>query len=132
KPTQHWLKKAMLNFYNRCTITYVPTYSIASELACIGINPDKVQIWPRGIDSHLFNPLKRDTNYIQRITGNTKPNILFASRLVWEKNVTTLIEIYHTLVQNGLDYNLIVVGEGTAKAVAMQEMPKALFLGKKN
>lgn len=132
KPTQHWIKKVMLNFYNRCGVTYVPTQSIADELSTIGIASERIQIWPRGIDCQLFTPVKRDNDYIQQITGNSKPNILFASRLVWEKNIKTLIAIYHTLAQERLDYNLIIVGEGTAKAVAMQEMPKAFFLGKKN
>ncbi|MDR2282476.1 MAG: glycosyltransferase family 1 protein [Sphingobacterium sp.] len=132
KPTQHWIKKAMLSFYNRCGVTYVPTQSIADELSTIGIDTERIQIWPRGIDCELFTPLKRDCHYIQHITGNTKPNILFASRLVWEKNIKTLIAIYHRLAQEGLDYNLIIVGEGTAQAVAMQEMPNAYFLGKKN
>lgn len=132
KPTQNWIKKAMLSFYNRCETIYVPTYSIAQELLKIGINPPKIKIWPRGIDCHLFTPLKNDKNYIQHITGNEKPNILFASRLVWEKNIKTLIEIYHTLQKEGLDYNLIIVGDGTAKTIAAQEMPNAYFLGKKD
>ncbi|MGE8429234.1 MAG: glycosyltransferase, partial [Sphingobacterium sp.] len=44
----------------------------------------------------------------------------------------TLIEIYQQIQAQNLDYNFIVVGEGTAKIIAMQEMPKAIFLGKKS
>lgn len=132
KPTQHWVKKVMLNFYNRCELTYAPTSTIATELSTMGIDSEKLKIWPRGIDCNLFNPLKCDHIYLQIITGNTNPNILFASRLVWEKNIKTLIEIYQTIERSGLAYNLIIAGEGTAKSIAMQEMPKAHFLGKKD
>ncbi|WP_164112688.1 MULTISPECIES: glycosyltransferase family 4 protein [Sphingobacterium] len=132
KPTQHWIKKAMLSFYNRCGITYVPTQSIATELSNIGIDHQKIKIWPRGIDCNLFNPSKSDKSYLRGITGNTNPNILFVSRLVWEKNIKTLIEIYQALEGSGRDYNLMIAGEGTAKFIAMQEMPKAHFLGKQN
>ena len=50
--------------------------------------------------------------------------------MVWEKNIQTLIEIYKQLEAEGLEYNLIVAGDGTAKDEAMQLMPKAIFLGK--
>src|SRR5690606_31267974 len=81
---------------------------------------------------NLFNPSKSDKAYLRSITGNTNTNISFVSRLVWEKNIKTLIEIYHTLEEFGGGYNLIIAGEGTAKSIAMQEMPKAHFLGKQN
>ncbi|MGE8424957.1 MAG: glycosyltransferase, partial [Sphingobacterium siyangense] len=46
--------------------------------------------------------------------------------------IKTLIEIYQQIQAQNLDYNFIVVGEGTAKIIAMQEMPNAIFLGKKS
>ncbi|WP_293879307.1 MULTISPECIES: glycosyltransferase family 4 protein [unclassified Sphingobacterium] len=132
KPTEKWIKKAMNNFYNKCDIVYVPTKSILNELRQIGLQPEGLKLWQRGIDTGLFTPHKKNIAYIQNITQNDKPTILFVSRIVWEKNIKTLIEIYQQIQTQNLDYNFIVVGEGTAKTIAMQQMPQAIFLGKKN
>jgi len=132
KPTEQWMKKAMNNFYNKCDIVYVPTKSILNELQQIGLQQEGLKLWQRGIDTALFNPQKKNLSQLQIITKNDKPTILFVSRIVWEKNIKTLIEIYQQIHAQNLDYNFIVVGEGTAKIIAMQEMPKAIFLGKKS
>lgn len=131
KPTEQWMKRAMNNFYNKCDIVYVPTGSILAELREIGLRQHGLTLWQRGIDTQLFNPQKKDRSFMRKITGNDKPTILFVSRLVWEKNIRTLIEIYQEIQRQGLGYNFVVVGEGTAKGTAMQEMPDAIFLGKK-
>ncbi|MGJ1191184.1 glycosyltransferase family 4 protein [Sphingobacterium siyangense] len=132
KPTEQWMKKAMNNFYNKCDIVYVPTKSILNELQQIGLQQEGLKLWQRGIDTALFNPNKMNLSQLQTITKNNKPTILFVSRIVWEKNIKTLIEIYQQIQAQNLDYNFIVVGEGTAKIIAMQEMPNAIFLGKKS
>lgn len=130
KPAEHWMRRAMLRFYNNCQKVYVPANNIIKELEDIGIQPERLTLWQRGIDIKLFNPNKRCSTYIEAISKNKRPNILFASRLVWEKNIQTLIEIYKQLEAEGHNYNLIVAGDGTAKEEAMQLMPRAIFLGK--
>lgn len=129
-PTTSWMRKTMLSFYNRCDVVYIPTQAISDELVKIGIQKDRIQLWQRGIDNALFNPSKCDKDYIQSITKNNKPNILFASRLVWEKNIRTLIDISKLIDQKELPFNLLVAGDGTAKESAMHEMKNAFFLGK--
>jgi glycosyltransferase involved in cell wall biosynthesis len=42
----------------------------------------------------MFSPDKKDKSIIRRLTGNNNPTIIFASRLVWEKNLETLFAIY--------------------------------------
>src|SRR5690606_25644372 len=132
RPTITWIKKIMTNFYNRCDIIYIPSLEITRQLIKIGIDAGKVTVWKRGIDTSLFNPNKRDCTYIEQITQNNKPNLLFVSRLVWEKNLQTLIDIYQYCENERLDYNLIIAGDGTAKSAAMAEMPDAFFLGKQD
>ncbi|MEM8909084.1 MAG: glycosyltransferase, partial [Bacteroidota bacterium] len=83
-------------FYNECQLTLVPTQNIMEELASYGVAPSKMMLWQRGIDHQLFHPKKRDPKMIRQLVKNDRPNILFASRLVWEKNLETLINIYQT------------------------------------
>lgn len=130
KPVQRWLVAASRRFYNGCEQIYVPSPAMVRELEQFGIAYNKMSLWQRGIDLNLFTPKKRDSNYVQAITGNEKPNILFASRLVWEKNVQTLIEIYQRLQRADLAHNLIIAGDGAATEELKKQMPKAFFLGK--
>lgn len=116
-------------FYNRCQLTLVPTNNIIDELADYGVKRNRMKLWQRGIDKHLFHPSKKDKNYIQNIVQNKRPNLIFASRLVWEKNLDTLIKVYKQTQRESLDYNFIIVGDGPAKMELEQAMPKALFLG---
>lgn len=131
-PTKKKIIQTQNKFYNNCDKVYVPTTSIVSELTKMGINPTLMQIWKRGIDNNLFSPNKKDENWMAEITGNNYPTILFASRLVWEKNLKTLIDIYSLLKQQSIPLNFIVAGDGSAMDACRQSMPDALFLGKLN
>ncbi|GGH29658.1 glycosyltransferase family 1 protein [Sphingobacterium alkalisoli] len=132
KMVENWIQHTMRKFYNSCNQLYVPSIAMIHELENLGIAREQMTLWQRGIDLELFSTKKRDITYIQHITKNKKPNILFASRLVWEKNIQTLIDIYTYMESQNMDYNFIVAGDGTAKKEAMAQMPNALFLGKLN
>ena len=129
KPVESLVKKAYRSFYNKCNLVYVPTVKIMEELESYGISKNVMKLWQRGVDSHLFNPSKRDLDFIRKLTGNNKPNILFASRLVWEKNVETLFGIYDELEAQNIDVNLVIAGNGVAEEAARQRMTNAIFLG---
>ncbi len=128
-PIRRRMKEKITLFYNGCAKVYVPSASMIQELATIGVNPAQMQLWKRGIDTRIFNPLKKDPRYIRTLTGNDRPSIFFASRLVWEKNLETLVQIYALMQQMALPYNFVIAGDGTAKNMLKQQMPKALFLG---
>ncbi|MBK8670809.1 MAG: glycosyltransferase, partial [Saprospiraceae bacterium] len=53
----------------------------------------------------------------------------FASRLVWEKNLKTLVKIYENAKRQKLPLNFIIAGDGMASDSLMKMMPEALFLG---
>jgi glycosyltransferase involved in cell wall biosynthesis len=118
------------SFYNRCDKVYVPSESIKMELCEMGIYSAKMKIWKRGIDTHLFSPDKRDTSLIQRLTNNKNPTIIFASRLVWEKNLETLFAIYDQMQNRETPVNFLIVGDGIARQTCENRMKKAIFTGK--
>ncbi|GAA4327867.1 hypothetical protein GCM10023149_31570 [Mucilaginibacter gynuensis] len=117
-------------FYNQCDVIYVPSESMANELMDWGVSPLRIQLWKRGIDTELFSPSRKDPYLMPRLTGNNYPTILFASRLVWEKNLETLFRIYDDLQLKNIPFNLIVAGDGVAKKACEARMSKALFVGK--
>ena len=117
------------NFYNRCDLVYVPAEGIMAEMNAIGIETSRMKIWKRGMDTNLFSPQKRNPALVQRLTGNDLPTVLFASRLVWEKNLETLIRVYERCRALHLPCNFLVAGDGVARKACESRMPGAVFLG---
>ena len=118
------------SFYNHCDRVYIPSESIARELIDTGIKSSRIRIWKRGIDLTLFSPHKRDPAFIRKLTGNDLPAILFASRLVWEKNLDTLFRVYDLIVEKKIACNIIVAGDGAAMKACQSRMKEAVFVGK--
>lgn len=127
-----YMTSKLSKFYKQCDRVFVPTQEMMTYLSHLGLSDDKMILWQRGIDRRIFSPDKKDEAYIGSLVGNERPNLLFASRLVWEKNLQTLIDIYYQIEQRGLDYNLLIVGDGVAKNEMMRAMPKAHFTGEVN
>ncbi len=117
------------NFYNRCDLVYVPAEGIMAEMKDIGIEASRMKLWKRGMDTHLFSPQKRNPALMRRLTGNELPTVLFASRLVWEKNLETLIRVYERCRALQLPCNFVVAGDGVARKACESRMPGAVFLG---
>jgi len=129
EPVKNRMIKNYRAFYDYCDVVYVPTTEMIKDLASVGHATSNLKLWQRGIDRQLFNPNKKDTTYLQQHTQNNKPNILFASRLVWEKNLETLIDLYQLNEAKNSPYNILVAGDGVAKESLKNQMPNAFFFG---
>jgi glycosyltransferase involved in cell wall biosynthesis len=128
-PAKRWVKGTQCKFYNACNRIYIPSESIAAELVNIGIKSELITIWKRGINAQLFHPDKRNISDLQQKTGRKNPVILFASRLVWEKNLQILLDLYTLIETQKLPYQIVVAGDGVAANTCKKAMPKATFLG---
>jgi len=129
KFSNKWVKHIYRSFYNSCDLILVPSQQIKAELRQIGIQSEKLQLWVRGIDNSMFNANKKDDTYMLKLTGNAKKNIVFASRLVWEKNLQLIISFYLLLVERNMPFNLVIVGDGPVKPRLEKECPQAIFTG---
>jgi len=127
KASEFLITNLYRKFYNRCNLVYVPTDFMIKELVDHGISRKLLKQWHRGLDTKLFHPGRKDEAYIRSITGNEKPCLLYASRIVWEKNIETLFDIYDEAEAQQLDVNFIVAGNGVAEPEARKRM-KTLFL----
>ncbi|WMH62839.1 glycosyltransferase [Mucilaginibacter gossypii] len=115
-------------FYNQCDQVYVPSVTMKDELIDMGVDTYRMKLWQRGIDTSLFSP--RHKKSLRSLTGNDNPTILFASRLVWEKNLETLFEIYAIMQDRQPEVNFIVAGDGVACKACEAKMPNTVFTGK--
>ena len=127
----HWLEettwKIIRYFYNQLDRTFVPTQPILNELRDHGL--DRLQYLPNGIDRSLFSPERRSEEWRTAIGANAKPVVLFVSRLVWEKDLRVLAEIYTILRSGSVPFEMVVVGDGHARRELETMMPGAHFLG---
>ena len=115
-------------FYNQCDLIYVPSETIGEELIAIGIQSSRMNLWKRGIDTTLFSPKNKNPAIMRKLTGNDWPTIMFASRLVWEKNLETLFKIYDELQDQQV--NFLIVGDGIAGTNCKAMMKNAVLTGK--
>jgi glycosyltransferase involved in cell wall biosynthesis len=113
--------------YNRCQRTFVPSHSIVNELTARGIQ--NLECLPHGVNNETFHPRHRSQEWRDRVSPAGKPILLFAGRLVWEKDLRTLMEVYRILSERRSDWHLVLAGDGPIRAELQEAMPGASFLG---
>ncbi len=116
------------SFYNGCDIMLIPSKTLMDELAGYDFDTKKMRLWRRGMNTTLFSPSKKDLSITQKLPSS-KPVVLFVSRLVWEKNLQTLIDVYNLNEHHQRTFEIVVAGDGVAKEELMEKMKHATFLG---
>lgn len=128
-----WAERGMWRFlswfYSKCVHLYVPTRSMAEVLGEHGIT-EGVEIWPRGVDIRQFDPAKRSMEW-RRDLGFSDTDIVvcFVSRLVVEKGLDVFADVVQRLQRAGEPVRCLVVGEGPARDMLQEAVPRAVFLG---
>jgi phosphatidylinositol alpha 1,6-mannosyltransferase len=119
----NYLKK----LYNRCSKVYVPSLPILEELRLNGFNT--VEYLPHGVDLNAFSPKFYSPEWKKNLGIENKYALLFAGRLVWEKDLKTLAEAYKIISSKRDDAVFVIAGDGPVKNELQQLMPQAIFLG---
>ena len=118
--------KYVLWYYDQLDLIYAPSQSTRDELAAKGIAREKIRVYPRGIDTELFNPDKRNgiLNKLFSIKDGLK--FIYVGRVSKEKNLHLLGQAFRQLTLEGARAHLIVVGDGPflrAMKAEMQDLP---------
>lgn len=127
-----WLSSAILaylkKFHNSASLTLVPTRQLQNELSGYGfIN---LKIIPRGIDTHQFNPRKRNLELRKAWGANEATKVLiYVGRLAAEKNLSTIFDAYHSAKRIEPNTKLVLVGDGPLRDELMTEHPEVIFPG---
>jgi glycosyltransferase involved in cell wall biosynthesis len=95
-----------------------------------GFAPEKLQILPRGLDTDLFNPARRDPNFWPGSGSNgAEVRLLYVGRISREKDLDVLVTAYHKVRKQGHPVKLYVVGHGPYSDALAAALPDAVFLG---
>jgi glycosyltransferase involved in cell wall biosynthesis len=106
----------------------VPTRRLAAELASKGF--ENLQVVARGVDTRLFDPAKRCPAL--RASWGVSVNslvVLYVGRLADEKNLPLLLSAFERIHQARSDSQLVLVGDGPARANLARRCPQAIFAG---
>jgi glycosyltransferase involved in cell wall biosynthesis len=95
-----------------------------------GFAPEKLKILPRGLDTDLFHPARRDPSYWQRFGANgSSVRLLYVGRISREKDLDVLAAAYDKIREAGQPVQLFIVGEGPHSDALAAALPEAVFLG---
>src|SRR5437762_4955875 len=119
----HW-------FYNQLDTVFVNSEEYRDSWLKRGIDPAKLKIFPRGLDTQLFHPTRRDSRFFEKFGAkNGEIRLLYVGRVSREKDLDLLAEAYRRLRDEGLSIQLCVVGHGPYSREFSETLPEALFTG---
>lgn len=119
---EEFMWRYVLWFYDQLDLILVPSQSTKDELSKRGISPEKIRLYPRGVDIHRFHPAKRNGWLQERHGLPDGPKLLYVGRVSKEKNLQFLIRILQQLWACYPELYFIVVGDGPY----LEEMQQSL------
>jgi glycosyltransferase involved in cell wall biosynthesis len=99
-------------YYEQMDLVFAPSHATANELIAKGLSPEKVRVYPRGIDIERFHPSKRNGFYEKRYRFGSEIKLLYVGRVSREKNLHILEQAFQELARERHNARLIIVGDG--------------------
>jgi phosphatidylinositol alpha 1,6-mannosyltransferase len=107
--------------HRRATLTLAPSTASLRQLEELGV--DRLRRWGRGVDSDLFTPARRSARW-RAESAPGRVIVGYVGRLAPEKQVQDL-----AAVSDIPGVQLVVVGDGPARAALERTLPGAIFTG---
>lgn len=122
-------RRQLWKFYGACDYVMAPTEAIAEELRAETRSP-RVRTWARGVDPELFHPGRRDETWRRSLGFDPdRPVIVFLGRIVMEKGLAAFADTITRLAEAGHAPQVLVIGDGPARAWFEARLPGAVFAG---
>ena len=127
-----WLRKPIVaylrKFHNLSHCTMVPTRALCAELLNGGFQ--NLRVVARGVDTALFNPLRRSAAVrAQWVANDHSLVLLVVGRLAQEKNLDAAVAAFDAMRQRHADVKLVFAGSGPLQDTLRQRCPQAVFTG---
>ncbi|MBJ7259362.1 MAG: glycosyltransferase [Chthoniobacterales bacterium] len=117
-------------FYEQMDIVYVNSGDYRKALEARGINAGRIHILPRGLDTELFDPSRRDADFWKRRgLADGEIGLLYAGRVSREKKLDLFAAVVRRLREEGLPVRGLVVGHGPYSAEFQKSFPEGVFTG---
>ena len=128
----HRVKLAYLKWlYGACLKVLVPSAGAVRGLTSAGWNPDRLAVWPEGVDAEAFSPARRS----QRLrnewhVSDRRLAILCVGALDRTSGLELIEPLGSLLHRQGIAHRFVVVGEGSGLADLRERCPDAVFAGR--
>ena len=120
-----WIRR----LYRKCDALVAPSESFAQVLREQRMNYD-IDIWSRGVDREIFHPGRRDMEWRRGLgISDDTPVIGFLGRLVMEKGLDVFSDTIDQLKRRNVPHQVLVIGDGPARAWFESRIPDAKFAG---
>lgn len=119
----HW-------FYAQMDVVYVNSEHYRRCWIDRGFPQEKIQIFPRGLDTVFFHPTKRNPSFWEKhglLPGEV--GALYVGRISREKNLDLLAAAFRRLLAQGVKVRPLFVGNGPYLSTMKELLPEGLFVG---
>ena len=118
------LKKWVAKIHSQTTRTLAPSRWSCLDLEKSGVK--NVHLWQRGVDAIKYSPAKRDEKLRSNLLGENRDRKIvgYVGRLANEKRVDDL-----AVLDRRTDIQLVIIGDGPARAKLERALPNAVFVG---
>jgi glycosyltransferase involved in cell wall biosynthesis/predicted metal-dependent phosphoesterase TrpH len=123
---------AVSAFYRACDIVLSPSAASDAALAQIGMPPDRIMRWDRGVDTARFDPALRDP---ELFAGRGAPegaiNVMYSGRITREKGAELLADAFQSARAREPRLHLVLAGGGPEQERLRERVgaEHATFLG---
>ncbi len=119
----HW-------FYGQLDTIFVNSEQYRQSWIDRGIDPVKLKILPRGLDTKLFTPSRSEPAFWKRFgSDGAGVRLLFVGRVSKEKDLDVLVQAFRKLREKNVPVQLSIVGHGPYSATLARIMPEACYSG---
>jgi len=119
----HW-------FYGQLDTVFVNSEEYREGWIKRGLDPTKLKIFPRGLDTEFFRPARRDPIFFEKFGApNGQVRLLYVGRVSREKDLDVLANAYRRLREEKLPVQLYLVGDGPYSQALSKNLPEACFTG---
>ena len=120
-----WIRR----LYRKCDALVAPSESFAQVLREQRMNYD-IDIWSRGVDRDIFTPGRRDMEWRRGLGISDDIAVIgFLGRVVMEKGLDVFSDTIDQLKRRNVPHQVLVIGEGPARAWFESRIPEAKFAG---
>lgn len=120
----------VMDNYKRAELTLVPTKPIKKDLMKLGVPKEKMRVWGRAIETKSYSESYRDEHLFDGSIPPGHKKVLFVSRLIREKNMTSIHHTYELIRKKRDDVSFVITGDGPMRDWLQKKMPDAHFTGK--
>jgi glycosyltransferase involved in cell wall biosynthesis len=119
----HW-------FYSQMDMIYVNSDHYRRCWVERGIAPEKLRILPRGLDTGLFHPSKKNPDFWKkRGLRDGEVGALYVGRVSREKNLDLFAAVMRRLLSAGVPVRPLIVGDGPYAVMMRELLPEGIYTG---